>query len=396
MTNNSGRAVLMLEDGSRFDGRSCGAVGEEVGEVCFNTSMTGYQEIMTDPSYAGQLVAMTYTQIGNTGINSEDMESERPWIRGFIIKESSRISSNWRSQESLNEFLTRNKIPAIEGIDTRQLVSLLRSKGSQRGVLSTVDFDSASLLSKTKAWPGLVGMNLTKDVTCAKSHMWQGGDIQWKENPWHIRSLDSAAISSKQKKPYSVVAVDFGVKHNILRNLTGAGCSVTVVPASISAEEILAMNPDGVFLSNGPGDPEAVTEGITTIKGLLNSGKPLFGICLGHQMLCLALGASTKKMKFGHRGGNHPVKNLKTGLVEVTSQNHGFMVDRETLPPRLEVTHESLFDGTVEGVRLKDEPVFSVQYHPEASPGPHDAHYLFSEFVAMMGRSGAASRQEEI
>jgi carbamoyl-phosphate synthase small subunit len=386
----------MLEDGSRFDGRSCGAVGEEVGEVCFNTSLTGYQEIMTDPSYAGQLVTMTYTQIGNTGINSEDMESERPWIRGFIIKESSRIPSNWRCQESLTDFLTRHKIPAIEGIDTRQLVSLLRDKGSQRGVLSTVDFDSDSLLKKTKAWPGLVGMNLAQEVTCANSHLWQDGDIKWKENPWHIRSLDGAANSSAEKKPYKVVAVDFGVKHNILRNLTGAGCSVTVVPATTSAKEILDMNPDGVFLSNGPGDPEAVTEGVTTIRDLLKYGKPMFGICLGHQMLCLALGARTKKMKFGHRGGNHPVKNLKSGLVEVTSQNHGFMVDRDTLPIQVEVTHESLFDGTVEGIRLTDAPVFSVQYHPEASPGPHDAHYLFSEFVALMELSGAASRQEEI
>ncbi|MBF0382841.1 MAG: glutamine-hydrolyzing carbamoyl-phosphate synthase small subunit [Magnetococcales bacterium] len=384
MTNKSGRAVLMLEDGSRFDGLSCGAVGEEVGEVCFNTSLTGYQEIMTDPSYAGQMVTMTYTQIGNTGINSEDMESDRPWIRGFIIKESSRIPSNWRCEESLTDFLTRHKIPAIQGIDTRHLVTLLRDKGAQRGVLSTTDFDSDSLMAKAKAWPGLEGMNLANEVTCKKSHQWQGGDIEWKENPWHIRSLDDVPPVDVNAKPFKVVAVDFGVKHNILRNLTGAGCSVTVVPATTSADEILAMNPDGVFLSNGPGDPDAVKEGIATIKDLLESGKPMFGICLGHQMLCLAVGATTKKMKFGHRGGNHPVKNLATGLVEVTSQNHGFMVDRDTLPARVEVTHESLFDGTLEGIRLKDAPVFSVQYHPEASPGPHDAHYLFGEFVELM------------
>jgi carbamoyl-phosphate synthase small subunit len=384
MTNNLGRAVLMLEDGSRFDGRSCGAVGEEVGEVCFNTSLTGYQEIMTDPSYAGQLVTMTYTQIGNTGINLEDMESEKPWIRGFIIKESSRIPSNWRCEESLTDFLTRNKIPAIEGIDTRMLVSLLRDKGAQRGVLSTTDFDSDSLIAKAKAWPGLEGMNLANEVTCTKSHAWKDGNIEWKENSWHISSLDEASPTDNLAKPFKVVAVDFGVKHNILRNLTSAGCSVTVVPASTSAKDILAMNPDGVFLSNGPGDPDAVKDGIATIKELIKSGKPMFGICLGHQMLCLAMGATTKKMKFGHRGGNHPVKNIATGLVEVTSQNHGFMVDRDSLPNTVEVTHESLFDGTLEGVRLKDAPVFSVQYHPEASPGPHDAHYLFREFVESM------------
>jgi carbamoyl-phosphate synthase small subunit len=393
MKNKSGRAVLMLEDGSRFDGHSCGAGGEEVGEVCFNTSLTGYQEIMSDPSYAGQLVAMTYTQIGNTGINRQDMESSRPWIRGFIIKESARIPSNWRSEESLTSFLERNKIPAIQGIDTRQLVTILREKGSQRGVLSTEDFDNDSLLAKARAWPGLAGMNLTDEVTCDNPYAWREGDLPWKENPWHIRSLDKP--EEGVQKRFHVVALDFGVKHNILRNLTGAGCDLTVVPATTSAAEVLALQPDGIFLSNGPGDPDAVTHGVETIRELLKSGKPMFGICLGHQMLCLALGATTKKMKFGHRGGNHPVKNLKTGLVEVTSQNHGFMVDRESLPGTVEISHESLFDGTVEGIRLKGTPVFSVQYHPEASPGPHDAHYLFREFVALMQTGGSVSANEE-
>ncbi|MBF0447958.1 MAG: glutamine-hydrolyzing carbamoyl-phosphate synthase small subunit [Magnetococcales bacterium] len=395
MTKKSARAVLMLEDGSRFDGRSCGAVGEQVGEVCFNTSMTGYQEIMSDPSYAGQLVTMTYTQIGNTGINAADMESSRPWIRGFIIKESSRITSNWRSEESLSHFLIRHDIPAIEGIDTRQLVSLLRDRGSQRGVLSTEDFDGDSLLAKAKAWPGLAGMDLTGEVTCAETHPWRQGDLPWKRKPWHIRSLDAARVDRDKISPARVVAIDFGVKRNILRNLTDAGCEVTVVPATTPIGEILALKPDGVFLSNGPGDPDAVKHGIETIGKLLKSGIPLFGICLGHQMLCLALGARTLKMKFGHRGGNHPVKNLTTGLVEVTSQNHGFMVDRESLPDRVEITHESLFDGTVEGIRLKQAPVFSVQYHPEASPGPHDAHYLFREFVALMQKGETSPTQEE-
>ncbi len=384
----------MLEDGSRFDGWSCGAVGEEVGEVCFNTSLTGYQEIMSDPSYAGQLVAMTYTQIGNVGINQEDMESSRPWIRGFIIKESSRIPSSWRCEETLTSFLERNNIPAIEGIDTRKLITILREKGAQRGVLSTEDFNSASLLAKTQAWPGMEGMDLTQEVTCSQSYPWREGDLPWKENPWHIRSLEVKKAGSEAGKPFRVVALDFGVKYNILRNLTGAGCAVTVVPATTSAAEVLALKPDGIFLSNGPGDPDAVKHGVATIGKLLESGKPMFGICLGHQMLCLALGGSTEKMKFGHRGGNHPVRNRATGLVEVTSQNHGFVVNRESLPAEVEITHESLFDGTVEGIRLKNSPVFSVQYHPEASPGPHDAHYLFREFVELM-QSGVAHPPEE-
>ncbi|MEO5348668.1 MAG: glutamine-hydrolyzing carbamoyl-phosphate synthase small subunit [Magnetococcus sp. YQC-3] len=379
MMQTEDRAVLVLEDGSRFEGRSVGAATEQVGEVCFNTSMTGYQEIMSDPSYAGQIVTMTYTQIGNVGINPEDMESSRPWIRGFVIKESSRISSNWRSRESLGDFLRRYEIPAIEGIDTRALVTHLRERGAQRGVLSTLEFDQGVLLEKARAWPGLAGMDLTGEVGCREVHPWTEGTLSWKPGIWRGAGRGESAQSALR-----VVAMDFGIKRAILRSLVTAGSQLTVVPGSTSAEEILAMQPDGVFLSNGPGDPDAVKHGIRTIAALVEAGKPIFGICLGHQMLCLALGAVTEKMKFGHRGGNHPVLDLQSGRVEVTAQNHGFMVRRESLPEVLQVTHESLFDGTVEGVAHRHLPVFSVQYHPEASPGPHDAHPLFQRFMQRM------------
>ena len=384
MTTHTDKAVLVLEDGSRFEGRSCGAATEQVGEVCFNTSMTGYQEIMSDPSYAGQIVTMTCTQIGNVGINPEDMESARPWIRGFVIKESSRIPSNWRSQESLEHFLRRHDIHAIEGLDTRALVTHLREKGSQRGVLSTMDFDQTSLLAKVHAWPGLAGMDLTGEVSCAETYPWRQGLQVWKPDVW--RGPDATPLATGTPS-CRVAVLDFGVKYNILRNLVSAGCELTVVPGTTSAESLLAMEVDGVFLSNGPGDPDAVVHATRTIRTLVEAGKPLFGICLGHQMLCLALGAETEKMKFGHRGGNHPVLTLRTGKVEVTSQNHGFVVRREGLPEVLDVTHESLFDGTVEGVRHREAPVFSVQYHPEASPGPHDAHALFQQFVQHMQKA---------
>ena len=388
MDELSGRAVLLLEDGTRFDGRALGAVGEQVGEVCFNTSMTGYQEIMSDPSYAGQIVTMTYTQIGNVGINPEDMESRRPWIRGFVVKESSRIPANWRARETLDGFLKRFDIPAIEGIDTRALVNHLRDRGAQRGILSQVDFDGASLLAKARAWPGLKGMDLTGAVGCTAPHPWAEPLQAWKPGLWTPPGMGDGPADGIRHR---VTVLDFGVKRNILRNLVSAGCDLTVVPATTPAAAVLADNPDGVFLSNGPGDPEAVGHGIATIRELLAAEKPLFGICLGHQMLCLALGAVTEKMKFGHRGGNHPVQNLATGRVEVTAQNHGFVVRPEGLPDALEVTHRSLFDGTVEGVRHRRLPVFSVQYHPEASPGPHDAHYLFKQFVdAMRHARGAA------
>lgn len=377
------RAVLVLEDGSRFEGRSVGAATEQVGEVCFNTSMTGYQEIMSDPSYAGQIVTMTYTQIGNVGINPDDMESARPWIRGFVIKESSRTASNWRSRESLGDFLRRYQIPAIEGIDTRALVSHLREHGAQRGVLSTLQFDQEVLLEKARAWPGLAGMDLTGEVGCVEPHPWSEGLLVWKPSIWRLPT-PAPTEQLPDGQPFRVAVLDFGIKYNILRSLVSAGCALTVYPGTTSAAEILATQPDGIFLSNGPGDPEAVSHGIETIKTLVATGKPLFGICLGHQMLCLAMGAVTEKMKFGHRGGNHPVLDLKSQRVEVTSQNHGFMVKRESLPELLAVTHESLFDGTVEGVEHRQAPIFSVQYHPEASPGPHDAHPLFQRFVERM------------
>ncbi|MBF0177792.1 MAG: glutamine-hydrolyzing carbamoyl-phosphate synthase small subunit [Magnetococcales bacterium] len=367
-------AILVLEDGTVFKGHALGAASRQVGEVCFNTSMTGYQEIMSDPSYAGQIVTMTATQIGNVGINPEDMESARPHIRGFVIKESSRIVSNWRQRETLGSFLERHAIPAIEGIDTRQLVNLLRSKGSQRGALSTIGGDPEELLAQARAWPGLEGMDLTGEVTCSAPHVWQEGG--WRLGQGYASGVADAA--------HHVVVMDFGVKYNILRCLVESGCRLTVVPATAQPSDILALAPDGVFLSNGPGDPDAVKGGIAAIRALLTSGKPLFGICLGHQMLSLALGARTAKMKFGHRGGNHPVQNLATGQVEVTAQNHGFMVEDGSLPKEAEVTHRSLFDGTVEGIRLRDRPVFSVQFHPEASPGPHDSRYLFQQFADMM------------
>ncbi|MBF0436414.1 MAG: glutamine-hydrolyzing carbamoyl-phosphate synthase small subunit [Magnetococcales bacterium] len=385
MIHGVDKAVLVLDDGCRFDGIACGAAGEAVGEVCFNTSMTGYQEIMTDPSYAGQIVTMTATQIGNVGTNPEDMESRRPWFKGFVIRESSRIPSNWRSKEDLSGFLARHNIPAIEGIDTRQLVGQLRDQGSRRGVLSTIDFNTDSLLAKARAWPGLAGMDLTGEVTCDKPYPWREGLPAWKRGVWYPWNNVSGSDSTGGERPRLRVAVlDFGVKHNILRNLVAAGCELEVWPAQVTLEQLLAHDPHGFFLSNGPGDPEAVTHGIRLIEQLLRTGRPVFGICLGHQMLSLALGGSTSKMKFGHRGGNHPVKNLQTGLVEITSQNHGFVVSRSSLPAEVTVTHESLFDGSVEGIRHGRLPVFSVQYHPEASPGPHDAHYLFADFVTMM------------
>lgn len=369
------KAVLVLENGARFDGESLGAPVEQVGEVCFNTSMTGYQEIMSDPSYAGQIVTMTYTQIGNVGVNLEDMESKRPWIRGFVVREAPRIHSNFRAEKSISDFLIDNGIPAIAGIDTRMLVRILREKGSQRGVLSTIDMDQDSLVAKAKAFPGLAGMDLTGEVTCRRV-------APWREGAWELGS--GYKTPALDDLPFNVVVIDFGVKRNILRNLVEAGCQLTVVPATTPAAEILERNPDGIFLSNGPGDPDAVKHGIETIKILVDSGKPIFGICLGHQMLTLALGGKTEKMKFGHRGGNHPVQNLATEQVEVTSQNHGFVVREEDLPDCLEATHRSLFDQTVEGVRHKELPVFSVQYHPEASPGPHDSEYLFRQFADLM------------
>ena len=351
-------AKLILENGTIFSGISFGAEGETIGEVCFNTGMTGYQEILTDPSYCGQLITMTYPHIGNYGVNEEDVESNKIHAAGFIVREENVVPSNFRSTQSLGEYLRAQKIVGIQKIDTRMLTRILRDEGAMNGIISTVDLDDDSLLQKVKMAPSMDGLDLAKVVTCDKSYKWSKGK-------------------------HKIAAIDFGIKHNILRLLESHGCEVTVLPATASATEILNINPDGIFLSNGPGDPAAVTYGIKTVKELLGK-KPLFGICLGHQILALALGAKTYKLKFGHRGCNHPVKNLKTGGVEITSQNHGFAVDADSLSENMEVTHLSLNDQTVEGLKCTNVQAFSVQYHPESSPGPHDSRYLFQNFIDMM------------
>ena len=361
------KAVLVLEDGTVFEGEGFGAQGEASGEVVFNTSITGYQEIITDPSYKGQIVMMTYPLIGNYGVNDEDVESAKPWLEGFVVKELSSIRSNWRSTMSLDEYLKKHKVVGIQGLDTRALTRLLRSKGAMKGVISTKDSDIKSLWEKVKKAPSLVGVDLVKEVTCKEPYEW---------------SEKLGVIDSKLK--YKVVVLDCGVKFNILRNLVSAGCKVRVVPATTTAEEILRLKPDGLLLSNGPGDPEAVTYVIETARKLLGQ-LPIFGICLGHQMLGLALGGKTYKLKFGHHGGNHPVKDLKTGKISITSQNHGFNVDMQSIPDKKTVmTHINLYDNTVEGLEHKKLKLFSVQYHPEAGPGPHDAGYLFERFVKLM------------
>jgi carbamoyl-phosphate synthase small subunit len=368
-------AKLALEDGTVYTGTSIGAAGEVDGEVCFNTSMTGYQEILTDPSYCGQIVTMTYPQIGNYGVNAEDVESDRPHLSGFVVREHSRIQSNFRCESSLSDYLAQHNIVAIESIDTRALVRRLRLTGSMRGVLSTTDLEDASLVAKAKASPGLLGRDLVREVTPSKSFTWDSTLSQW-------TMLDSQQNTPASDAPH-VVALDFGMKWNIPRHLVNMGSRVTIVPGTATAAEILAHQPDGIFLSNGPGDPEPLEYAIGTIRELLGQ-KPIFGICLGHQLLSLASGAKTFKLKFGHRGANHPVQDLTTREVEITSQNHGFAVDADTLPGNLEVTHLSLNDRTIEGVRRRDCAAFSVQYHPEASAGPHDSHYLFDEFWRTM------------
>ena len=376
-------AKLALEDGSVFTGTSIGAPGEVDGEVCFNTSMTGYQEILTDPSYRGQIVTMTYPQIGNYGVNAEDLESSRPHLAGFVVREHSRVDSNFRSETSLSEFLKEWGVVAIESIDTRALVRHIRSAGAMRGMLSSVDLDDASLVAKAKASPGLVGRDLVREVVPDRPCEWQEP-----VSPWTFLNAESADPNSEVGIPKSgrphVVALDYGMKWNIPRHLYVLGCQVTVLPGTATAEDVLAQEPHGVFLSNGPGDPEPLEYAITTIRDLLGK-KPIFGICLGHQLLSLACGAKTFKMKFGHRGANQPVQRLDTGAVEITSQNHGFAVDERSLPDFLEVTHRSLNDETIEGVRHRELPAFSVQYHPEASAGPHDSHYLFQEFMQAIG-----------
>ena len=373
-------AKLALEDGTVFTGTSFGALAEVDGEVCFNTSMTGYQEILTDPSYRGQIVTMTYPEIGNYGINAEDVESWKPHLAGFVVRHRSRCASNFRADEKLEEYLVRCGIPALEGIDTRALVRRIRTQGAMRGILSTLDLDDASLVAKAKASPGLVGRDLVREVLPAQSTDWR--------QPLHpLVKLDSAAAvapgAGEQPKRPHVVALDYGLKWNIARHLYDMGCRVTILAGTATAEEVLALEPDGVFLSNGPGDPEPLYQAQETIRGLLGK-KPMFGICLGHQLLALACGAKTYKLKFGHRGANQPVLNKQTGRVEITCQNHGFAVDVETLPAELQVTHINLNDNTVEGMRHTRYAAFSVQYHPEASAGPHDSSYLFAQFGEML------------
>lgn len=369
-------AKLALEDGTVFTGQSFAASGEVDGEVCFNTSMTGYQEILTDPSYRGQIVTMTYPEIGNYGVNAEDAESAKPHLAGFVVRRRSPRASNFRADEPLHEYLLRHNLVAIEGIDTRALVRKLRTHGVMRGVLSTTDLDDASLVAKAKASPGLVGRDLVREVI-------PEGPIQWDEplSPWtHLTPRDKEPPAADA--PH-VVALDFGMKWNIARWLFDMGCRVTILPGTASAEDVLALEPAGVFLSNGPGDPEPVDYAQRTIRELLGK-KPIFGICLGHQLLALACGAKTFKLKFGHRGANQPVMNKATGRVEITTQNHGFAVDPDSLPDELEVTHVNLNDQTIEGLRHRALPAFSVQYHPEASAGPHDGSYLFGQFGEML------------
>ncbi|MBI2877709.1 MAG: glutamine-hydrolyzing carbamoyl-phosphate synthase small subunit [Candidatus Tectomicrobia bacterium] len=372
------RAYLALADGLFFEGYSLGARGERTGEVIFNTSLMGYQEILTDPSYRGQLVVMTYPLCGNYGINEEDLESCRPWVEGFIVKEASPYPSNWRSRESLDAFLKRNEIVGIQGIDTRTLTRHIRDRGAQMGILSTEDSDPQSLVARVRSVPDLIGRDLAKEVTCPQAY-------RWKEGVWQLGQGYSPPPQGEGGQPgtYRVVAYDFGIKRNILRQLVDVGCQVTVVPAAATAEKVLALEPDGIFLSNGPGDPEGVHYAIENIRKLLGK-KPIFGICLGHQLLALAMGGRTYKLKFGHHGGNQPVMDLSTGRVEITAQNHGFAVDVESLSGQARLTHINLNDRTVEGMEHCELPIFSVQYHPEASPGPHDASYLFDRFVQLM------------
>ncbi|GAA0853206.1 glutamine-hydrolyzing carbamoyl-phosphate synthase small subunit [Aliiglaciecola litoralis] len=371
-------ALLVLEDGSVFKGTSIGASGVSVGEVVFNTSMTGYQEILTDPSYAEQIITLTYPHIGNTGTNTEDVESDQIWAKGLIIRDLPLIASNFRNQQSLCDYLKENNILGIAEIDTRRLTRILRDKGAQRGCIVTVDEYSQKAvdeaLSAAKAFPGLKGMDLAKVVSTSQKYQWTGS----------VWTLEDGYQDGSQDAPFHVVAYDFGAKHNILRMLVSRGCKLTVVPAQTSAQEVLALNPDGIFLSNGPGDPEPCDYAIDAIKTLLDTDIPIFGICLGHQLLALANGAKTLKMKFGHHGANHPVKDLQRNVVMITSQNHGFAVDETTLPDNVEVTHVSLFDKSLQGIHLKNKPAFSFQGHPEASPGPHDAAPLFDHFIELM------------
>ena len=381
--------ILALEDGRVFRGVGWGAEGERVGEIVFNTSMMGYQEILTDPSYAGQIVIMTYPLIGNYGVNPDDIESRKPFAEGLIVREFSAVSSNWRSTLTLDQYLKQNGIVGLAEIDTRALVRHIREKGAMRGCLSSVEADEAQLIDRARNSPLMLGRNLVDVVTCQSGYSWSNAGF---DLPAGQQSLDPllavhdrvGRLRREGERPFRVVAFDFGIKFYILRYLEAFGCEVTVVPARTPAAEVLAARPDGVFLSNGPGDPAALTEIVDTVRELV--GKvPIFGICLGHQILALALGARTYKLKFGHRGGNQPVRNLQTGKIEITSHNHGFAVDADSLDQtQVELTHINLNDGCLEGFRHRTLPLFSVQYHPEAGPGPHDATYLFEDFIALM------------
>ncbi|HKV62218.1 MAG TPA: glutamine-hydrolyzing carbamoyl-phosphate synthase small subunit [Candidatus Acidoferrum sp.] len=375
-------AILALEDGRIFNGRAAGAITRRGGEVVFNTSLTGYQEVFTDPSYAGQIVCLTYPHIGNVGANLEDEESSKPYIDSLIVREFSQVSSNWRSAETAQLYLNRHKIPVIWDIDTRALVRHIRNVGALRGIVATDGTPAEQLIFEAKQLPSMAGQELASRVTCGKSYGWDKGSVEVAISPWSEQMGESDAQADTHK--HRVVAYDYGIKQNILRLLVDHQCEVYVVPAQTSAEDVLAMKPDGVFLSNGPGDPEPITYAVENIQKLIGR-VPVFGICLGHQLCGLALGGKTFKLKFGHHGSNHPVKNLLTEQVEITAQNHGFCVDPESLSSsEVEITHVNLNDHTNEGMRHKSKPLFSVQYHPEASPGPHDSHYLFTQFTDMM------------
>jgi carbamoyl-phosphate synthase small subunit len=398
--NNQQRAILVLADGTIFHGQAFGAATTVVGEVVFNTSLTGYQEVITDPSYRGQMVCMTVSHVGNTGVNAEDVESDKPQITAFIVREVSPVVSNWRANEPLPDYLARHGIPGISEVDTRALTRRLREKGVLHAALCTDGSQtSEQLLNLAQSWVGLDGRDLVREVTCQERYNWlDSTQVTWSPLP-SSRDFDPKAARAAGQPEVDaplVVAYDFGIKHNILRRLTSHGLRVTVVPAHTSAADVLALCPDGIFLSNGPGDPAGVPYAAEAVSQLLEAGIPTFGICLGHQIIGLALGGRTYKLKFGHHGGNQPVSDSNSATVQITAQNHNYAVDEATLPPNVEVTHRNLNDGTVEGLRLNDRPVFCVQYHPEASPGPHDADLLFARFAGMVKERAMKNSTEDL